>query len=367
MKKNKIWAFVAALAIVPFAACSDWTEIEAERLTDYDNTEVARPDSYYKALREWKKSDHAISFGWFSGWGEHSASTTNMLAGIPDSMDVVSLWGNWSNLTEERKQDLKHVQQTKGTKIVFCSFTQTVGQNFTPEEHNATVEDRHAFWGWVDGDEEAIAAAIRKYAGAIIDTLNKYGYDGFDIDFEPHYGYSGELASYNDRMHILISELGKHIGPKSPNPGKLLIVDGEPQSLDAETGEYISYFVIQAYSGTSGDTSLWYNSDANLNARLQQGIAKFGALLGEETVTNRYVMTENLESALDCLKGGYRYYDALGNLASYPSLVGMAMWEPENGYRKGGFGAYQFGYEASNSPSYKWMRTAIQAANPAVN
>ena len=105
----------------------------------------------------------------------------------------------------------------------------------------------------------------------------------------------------------------------------------------------------------------------NLNARLQQGIAKFGALLGEETVTNRYVMTENLESALDCLKGGYRYYDASGNLASYPSLVGMAMWEPENGYRKGGFGAYQFGYEASNSPSYKWMRTAIQAANPAVN
>lgn len=355
----------AVLAAAPFAACSDWTEAEAEQIVDYGNTEVARPDSYYEALRAWKQSDHAISFGWFSGWRENSVSTANMLAGIPDSMDVVSLWGNWSNLTEARRRDLKYVQQVKGTKVVFCSFTQTVGQNFTPEEHDATDADRHAFWGWVDGDEEAIAGAIRKYAGAIIDTLDKYGYDGFDIDFEPNYGYSGELASNNARMHILISELGKHIGPLSPNPGKLLIVDGEPQTLNAETGPYISYFVIQAYSGTSGDTSAWSNSDKNLDGRLQQGLNKFGRLMGEETVTNRYVMTENLESAIDCLKGGYKYYDASGQLAEYPSLVGMALWQPANGYRKGGFGAYQFGYEAANTPSYKWMRTAIQAANPA--
>lgn len=364
MKKNIIYLAAAVLFSAAFVSCSDWTDAEPEKIIDYGNTETARPASYYKALRSWKNSEHSISFGWFSGWGENAASTTNMLAGIPDSMDVVSLWGNWSGLTEERKADLKFVQQTKGTKIVFCSFTQYVGQNFTPESHNDTVENRNAYWGWIDGDDAAIESAIRKYAHAIVDTVYKYNYDGFDIDYEPHYGYSGELASNNARMHILIEELGKFIGPKSPNPDKLLIVDGEPQSLNAETGPYISYFVIQAYSGTSGNTAYWRNSFSNLDSRLRAGINKFGDLMGEETVTNRYVMTENLEPALDCLKGGYSFYDYDGNKTDYPSLIGMAKWEPFNDFRKGGFGAYQFGYEAVNKPSYKWMRTAIQIANP---
>ncbi len=386
MKKRNIWAALLFAAVCS-VGCDDWTEPETENVVDYGTTEVSRPASYYEALRAYKKSDHSISFGWFSGWGENSASTTNMLAGIPDSMDVVSLWGGSTNLSEEKKADLKFVQEVKGTKVLPCSFTSVVGQNYTPEEFNTDTETRHAFWGWVDGDEAAIESAIRKYAHAILDTIYKYNYDGFDIDYEPNYGYGGELASHQDRMHILIEELGKEIGPMSPNPEKLLIVDGEPQTLHPKTGVYISYFVIQAYSGTAGSTANWTNSYGNLDSRLNIGLNRFSATLGElladklgdktieEYLTNRYVMTENLEPATDCLKGGYRFYDRNYNQLWWnqdkkemlPSLVGMAMWEPLNGYRKGGFGAYQFGYEAPNNPSYKWMRTAIQAQNPAVN
>ena len=36
----------------------------------------------------------------------------------------------------------------------------------------------------------------------IIDSINKYNYDGFDIDFEPNFGYSGNLSGNSDRMHI---------------------------------------------------------------------------------------------------------------------------------------------------------------------
>lgn len=367
IKKN-IWALATALLFsTAFTNCSDWTDVEAEKKVDYGNTETSRPESYYRALREWKKTDHSISFGWFSEWGDPAVATTNMLAGLPDSMDMVSLWGAWSNLSEGKKADLKYVQEKKGTKVVFCSFTSFVGQNFTPEEYNTDDATRNEFWGWVDGDEAAIEASIRKYAGAILDTVAKYNYDGFDIDYEPHYGYGGPLASNNGYMHILIEELGKHIGPMSPNPEKLLLVDGEPQSLDAETGPYISYFVIQAYAGTSGNPANWTNSFTNLDSRLQLGINKFGELLGEETVTNRYVMTENLEPALESLDGGYRFYDRAGVLMDYPSLVGMARWQPLNGFRKGGFGGYRFSNEAVNKPSYKWMRTGIQAQNPAVN
>ncbi len=404
MKKVNIWAALALSALV-FTGCSDWTDPEAEQVTDYTNTQIAKPETYYKALRNYKKSDHSISFGWFSGWGEPGAATGGMLSGIPDSMDVVSLWGAWSNLSDAKKADLKYVQEVKGTKVVFCSFTSVVGQNMTPEwvttpveidadgdgvvdasvyvvdgvEYSTENDARNAFWGWVDGDEAAIEASIRKYAHAILDTMNKYNYDGFDIDYEPNYGYGGSLASYDDRMHILIEELGKYIGPMSENPEKLFIIDGEPQSLHAKSGLYVSYFVIQAYSGTGGSTSGWSNSFSNLDSRLNTGLNAFSAtlteLLGdklgdktiEEYLTNRYVMTENLEPATDCLLGGYRFYDRNGHQTSYPSLIGFAAWEPLNGYRKGGFGAYQFGYEAPNTPSYKWMRTAIQVCNPAVN
>ena len=86
--------------------------------------------------------------------------------------------------------------------------------------------------------------------------------------------------------------------------------------------------------------------------------------MSEKEITNRYVICENLESAMDALNGGFYWVFRDGTKADkskIPSLVGMAMWEPTNGFRKGGFGAYQFGYEAMNSPSYKWMRTAIAA------
>lgn len=352
---RKILYCLTAIMAMAVASCSDWTEPEAKQMTRYTNTEVAKTATYYKALREWKKTDHSITFGWYGGWGDPQATTTNMLAGIPDSMDVVSLWSGAYNLSEGKKKDLAFVQQTKGTKVVFCSFTRHVGDGITPEEYNQTTESRHEFWGWKDGDEASKEAAVRKYARAFLDSLAKYNYDGFDIDFEPNYGNGGELASNNALMHVFIEELGKAIGPLSPNPDKLLIVDGEPQTLNAETGPYLSYFVIQAYNA----------SESNLDYRLTLGLNKFGSVLDAKTITNRYVMTENLESAMDCLAGGYTFVKRNGQTAPYKSLEGFARWQPLNGYRKGGVGGYHFEGEAVNTPAYRWMRNAIQVMNPA--
>lgn len=383
MKTMKIRKNIWAIAVVSlFAAgltnCSDWTETEALKKVEYDNTEPAKPAAYYKALREWKKSEHSVSFGWYSGWGDPGVSTSGMLAGLPDSMDIISLWGGWSNLSASKKADLKYAQETKGLRVMFCSFTQYVGQNFTPEEYNVDEATRNAFWGWVDGDEEAIAQSIRKYAHAILDTMNKYNYDGFDIDYEPNYGGGGPLATYNDRMQILIEELGKYIGPMSSNPEKLLFVDGEPQSLNPEAGPYISYFAIQAYTVSGGVPPAGISGyETDKDNRLQRCLNTFtrpgedgNPVMDEETITNRYIIAENMESAIDALNGGFFWTTRDGvkqDKAVCPSLVGFAKWQPLNGYRKGGFGGYRFDAEAANRPSYKWMRRAIQAQNPAVN
>ena len=116
IKKN-IWALAAALLFATaFTNCSDWTEVEAEKKVEYGNTETSRPESYYQALREWKKTDHSISFGWFSGWGDPAVLTASMLMGLPDSMDMVSLWDNSSNLRRARSKISAWCSRRRGPK-----------------------------------------------------------------------------------------------------------------------------------------------------------------------------------------------------------------------------------------------------------
>ncbi|WP_308502477.1 glycoside hydrolase family 18 [uncultured Alistipes sp.] len=360
-KRNMGAILLASVFILGFTRCSKWTETENMDVFEYGNTETNKPDSYYKALREWKKTKHSVSFGWFSGWGDGGSQTFNMLAGIPDSMDIVSLWSNWSNLSEAQKRDLKQVQEQKGTRIVFCTFTRWVGQGATPAEFDESDEKRNEFWGWNKDPEEA----VRKYARALVDTVRKYNYNGLDIDYEPSY-YPGPLVNSEQYMTVLIEELGKYLGPKSANPDLLFILDG--QSIFSNLGGYFSYIVSQAYATTGSPNDNTYNSVAYLDQILEGYIEHFNGVLTEEEVTNRLIVTENLEAADFALKGGYKFYDRNQMLLDgVPSLVGFAMWEPVNGYMKGGMGAYQFGYEATNTPSYKWMRTAIQTMNPAIN
>lgn len=359
MKKNIVNYLTIALLAGIFASCSDWTETEAEDLSITHKTET-----YYQSLREYKKTPHSITFGWFGGWQGTGAATQATLAGIPDSMDIVSLWSGWSNPTKAQLRDLRFVQEKKGTRVVFCSFTQNVGQNLTPPEISEQGQEAvDAFWGWVKDDEAAIEAAIRKYARAFVDTVYKYGYDGFDMDHEPNFGGSGDLASHKERVHIFLSEFRTQFDKRGGN--KLLIVDGEPQSLKPESGPLVDWMVVQAYSTGNGDKMSDNIGSNSMDSRLAKGINNFAGVLTEEEVTNRYVLTENFESAAMALLGGYPYTDRYGD-TSFKSLEGMARWQPTNGFRKGGTGTYHMEYEAGTTPSYRWMRQAIQIMNPAL-
>ena len=386
--QNKIFKLMILLfSVAAITSCSDWTEVTPENLVDYDKTEPARPASYYQALRDYKKTDHSISFGWYSGWGDPSSSTTSMLSGIPDSMDVVSLWNNSGNLSAGKIEDLRFVQNVKGTKVLVCTFIANVGAGFNPphiwetiaaENPDASYDQikklaevaHEEFWGWKDGDDVAIRASLAKYATAMRDTIAKYGYNGIDVDFEPNVdGVPGKLDEHHTYATWMFEELSKHFGPKS-NSGRLLILDGELWEVDPSLGACFDYFVAQAYSVSGGTPSPGAGqSESNMNGRLNRIVNTFKDVLTEEQVTNRFVVTENLESAINALDGGYfwtLYNGQRQDKKTCPSMFGMAKWQPANGFRKGGFGAYQFGYEAVNTPSYKWMRRGIQASNPAL-
>lgn len=346
----KIRYIIYSFLVVLFAtACSKWTDAKSE---DY----YKKPSSdYYQALRDYKKTDHEITFGWFGNWTGVGSSLVNSLEGLPDSVDVISLWSGSTNLTEGQKKDLHHVQTAKGTKVLYCLLMLDIGDHLTPKEHLESNETRKAYWGWVDGDNEAIYSAIRKYASAVLDTINKYGYDGFDLDWEPSYAQpfpTNREMKPHDRIGVFIETLSKELGPKS-GTDKLLVIDGEPANILKEQGELFDYFIVQAYKSSGY---------SDLEHRLSKIIEYYDGYLDEEHVTNKLVVTENFESVFHAMSGGYDYTTEDGK--SVKSLEGMAIWNPMNGFRKGGVGTYHMEAEYPTTPEYKWLRHAIQTMNP---
>ncbi|MCD2421810.1 glycoside hydrolase family 18 [Niabella pedocola] len=360
MKTYRIYLFLLPLLV--FAACSkDWTEAERKDITGLGfglNPQTTKSAEYYEALRSYKKSDHPVTFGWFGNWTGTGSSLANSLAGLPDSTDFVSLWGGWKNLNEAQKSDLKFVQTVKGTRCLAVFIVANLGDGLTPAPYNKTQDSTKLFWGWKDSDDGLIDQAIEKYAGAILDTINKYNLDGFDIDYEPNFGAPGNLASYPARMLKFVQVLGARIGPKS-GTGKLFVVDGEPQSMPPQSGPYFDYFIVQAYAASG---------DANLDSRLSTTINNYKNVLTGEEVAKKYIVTENFESY--ALNGGVSFTDRYGK--KMQSLEGMARWTPViNGKRvaKGGAGTYHMEYEytVSGKPgTYPFLRQAMQIMNPPV-
>ncbi|NMA73899.1 MAG: endoglycosidase [Bacteroidales bacterium] len=349
-KKSLVYIVLLSLIAAIWTGCSDWTDVSSKGYYKKPS------DEYYAALREYKESKHQLAFGWFGNWSGEGASLGNSLIGIPDSVDIVSLWNNATNITEAQKEDLKFVQEVKGTKVLYCIICLDVGDGITPPEHNETDEARHAFWGWVEGDNDAIYAAIRKYANAICDTVFKYGYDGFDLDWEaglPQPFPTNYELKPMDRIGTFVDELSKRLGPKS-NSGKMLIIDGQPYLIPAEYGVCFDYFVHQAYSSYG---------DGDLESRNRTVVNHFKDVLTEEQVTNMSIFTENFESVSKAMAGGSpNYKDQYGNIMM--SLEGMARWSPKSGFQKGGVGTYHMEAEYPTNPEYKNLRNAIQIMNP---
>ena len=91
-------------------------------------------------------------FGWFNAWQPDGAGKYPRLSLLPDSMDVVSIWGNWHSLSEEKIKELRSVQ-AKGTKVIIGWIIEDIGDQIK--------------WGrdqWPADDTQA----IKEYAQAIV-------------------------------------------------------------------------------------------------------------------------------------------------------------------------------------------------------
>lgn len=377
MKRFKnILAAVSIVAFVSFVfiRCSDWTEAEALQF-ERSLTESIHGDAnstYYKNLRAYKADkNHTVCFGWFSDWTGIGVDAGGKLMGMPDSIDFVSMWGNWHSLSPEKAEDFRKVKTIKGTRVMICFIIANIGDQTTPSsvrndrmvdgvKYNTEAEALAAFWGWYggygDNTPEGIEKAVRKYARSIMDTIAKYDWDGFDFDLEPSYGSPGNIASYKDRIGFVIDEMSKEMGPES-GTGKLLCVDGQPYDISAESAKKLDYFILQAYYDAS-----YYLTDNRVNTMINA----FRSIMTPEEIVSKIILTCDFESGAS--QGGTRsgwYSDRNGN--QVPQIHGYATYKyPGVNARIGGFGAYRFGFDYSNGNNYMYIRKGIQLANPAL-
>lgn len=378
MKKSSI---ILAAALV-FGVVFSCTKPEALNLQPaYEYT-----DAYYEALREYKKSDHSICYLWFADYGVPS-SPAYRFAGIPDSVDVVSLWGGIPKEGTLDRKEMYEMRKKKGTKIVGVKIIRLAHNTYLPGwakdiqiptymngyESNvgylATYESVYAE-RIAAGDSETVAAATAEteahkagtraliadmnanpsrtlkegtteenpewiypewciYAAeSIMDEIREHDLDGYDLDFEPE----GDALD-GEKMRTFLQYLSQYIGPASPNPDMILAVDGSQPPVGTEN--LCTYWIAQSYGRTLSDSN--FNRGNWKNSQL--------------------IFTENIGD----------YWDDGGN------MLQQAAFQPSTGGRKGGFGAFhgQRDYNTTDSGAdketpYGHLRRGIQLQNPAV-
>lgn len=419
MKNILLYITGLSVALGVITSCSDWTQPEPAMPTDKISN--LNSEEYYANLRAYRNSDHAIMCGYWQGWGGQSSNFRTSLMGLPDSLDIVQMWGAGFNYSEAQKADLKEAQEKKGLKCLLVFIAHSIGTQITPSwvtaasaDNPLTLHDRdtgepivctsslsarRVFWGMSpdDGpqntpemDAKAVRAAER-YADSLCYIINdKLGLDGFDWDFE--YGYSvgdnvgdliGDHAAYcsqqqaHDRTLAFAKRMREGLG------NKLFIIDGNPQALRApEACVYFDYFAIQAYNSNSAGTAR--TSEKALDNVMLTLVNAFKNYLTPEFICNHTIMLETFESSFAGPENkthfgwpqwGFRDgTKSDGRQTGIGTFEGYSMWNPviDNvQYRKGGIGSYLLNNDYTprfnnQSETYPQTRRAIQRMNPAV-
>ncbi|MDP9078893.1 MAG: glycoside hydrolase family 18 [Bacteroidota bacterium] len=288
--------------------------LQLQKPTIYSN-------DYYIKLRAYKASNHARFFFWLADYGVKgglSASLGERFAGVPDSVDIISLWGGMpdSVLNTNDYKEMRFNQRVKGTTML--NVTLITDDRFTAYSHDDN--------------------GIIEFADKLVKETYDNDLDGLDVDYEPNGGF---FADQNNFIKLM-ARLSQFLGPKS-GTGKLLDIDYYGDTPPAVLAPYVDFVVQQAY-GVGSAASLQSAYD-NISSTY-----KPGQYFPAETFGDYYAT------------GGVDFTDINGNVVK--SLLGFSQWNPTQG-RKGGFGVFYGQRDYYNAVPYGFIRAAIQACNPA--
>lgn len=315
---------------------------------------------YYQNLREYKASDHEIAFAWFSNYGGRSTMEARF-AGLPDSIDLVSLWGGIPTDPVDIAE-LRFHQQKMGTKFIpvdICRINK-VDENLPFKKHWLAVLDSASIFtpAQLDSAKKVVMVEMGLH---YVDEVFLNDLDGYDLDFEPEgdpvqgslfYTMLDEMAKYlgpnpnitkEERYQLIAERYGKEMADKPGSCDKLLCIDAYGQDPGAaHCAPLINYFLSQDYNGIIGRSG--YPTEIVVHCMS----------VGEDW---------NNDPATTGRAVG-NYYTKQGRLYDW------ARWEPSDGGRKGGFGAFILNKDYTVTPLNPWpyarFRDCIQICNPAI-
>lgn len=311
--------------------------------TDIESESIRNPytysDLYYQNLRDFKASDHEISFGWFAQYGAQNSLAVRFM-GLPDSLDICSMWGGIpAKENTAIWEEIRFVQKVKGTKMLAVAITRIDAETDDHAFKQAYNEARQMPEG--EEKEAAIKKAIEMYAEYFLDQVFENDLDGFDADYEPEGDFlSGSyfvhfykhMAKYMGPNPEITEEerlalIQERYGPDVTDTKKLLNIDQTSTSM-VELVPYSNYCFLQAYGGGTGAGS-WPD-----------------------------------EKVVYCCNMGDGWQGTM------ESMYNQARYKPAKG-RKGGFGAFfihrDYNVHENNPYPYKRFRECIQIQNPAIH
>ena len=243
--------------------------------------EVEAKADYYKALREYKESDHILSYVFMGRYATlEGASNLNVeyttmehrFLALPDSLDIVNLWMGaptdkphsdfcWFSGDEPDYQfdyspaayaDMQHCRKYKGTRFVLHADASHWGQKFQLIDWNEEKQKNDTtLWTLSKNKQDSHEA----YAEFLYRKCVDYNIDGLDFDYE---GWAEKNINW------VVDYLSKKMGPMAETEeGKklLLIVDYWSSVPPGNCWDKCDYIVRQAYSVQSG-----YSSNGALSA-----------------------------------------------------------------------------------------------------
>ncbi|MCI1647537.1 MAG: glycoside hydrolase family 18 [Bacteroides sp.] len=311
--------------------------------TDIENESIQNPytysDLYYQNLRDFKASDHAISFMWFAQWGAQNSMAVRF-TGLPDSLDVVSIWGGGIPPKENTQlwEDLRFVQKVKGTKMLYVAIVR-LGAEDDSHDFKQILNQGLAL---PEGEEREslLGKAIDMYADYYLDQVFENDLDGFDADYEPEGDFlTGQyFVRFIKRMALYMGPnpdqtkeerlklIHERYGTEITDTNKMLCIDG---SEEGELVDYVNYYFLQSYGGGTSYPSNW-----------------------------------PIEKCVFCCNMGDNWKGSMSEMYE------QAKYEPIKGH-KGGFGAF-YGHRdylihQYNSEPYQRFRECIQIQSPAVH
>ena len=214
MKSYKLILPVLALGAIA-VSCDDDIETVKDQGKDIVPP-VTFSELYYQNLREYKASDHEIAFAWFSKYGG-SPSMHARFGALPDSIDLVSLWGGIPTHPVD-VAEMRFHQQKKGTKFMpvdICRINK-VDEQEAFKKHWLEVLEKEAN-GELTADEVAAEKdqVMKEMAGYYLDLVFLNDLDGMDIDFEPE----GDPVQ-GHLFYVMLDELALTSAPTPTSPKK---------------------------------------------------------------------------------------------------------------------------------------------------